>query len=102
MNIQLHKTKLYNVPLTLSSNVPVRTGYTFKGWSTSSTATTAEYAAGGSYTANAAATLYAVWDDVNSYTNNEIHFTIIESYFYPVLDSPTSFGYAQLVEVYHD
>lgn len=55
------QTKTYNVPLTLSSTVPTRTGYTFLGWSTSSTATTATYAAGGSYTANASAVLYAVW-----------------------------------------
>ena len=41
---------------------PTRTGYTFLGWSTSSTAATAQYAAGAIYTANAAATLYAVWE----------------------------------------
>lgn len=55
------QTKTYNVTLTLSSTIPTRTGYTFLGWSTSSTATSATYSAGGSYTANAAATLYAVW-----------------------------------------
>lgn len=55
------QTKTYGAALTLSSAVPARTGYSFLGWSTSSTATTATYAAGGSYTANASATLYAVW-----------------------------------------
>jgi uncharacterized repeat protein (TIGR02543 family) len=55
------QTKTYNVNLTLSSTVPTRTGYDFLGWSTSSTATTATYSAGGTYTANAGATLYAVW-----------------------------------------
>ena len=55
--------KTYGVNLTLSSTKPTRTGYTFLGWSTSSTATSATYAAGGTYTANAAATLYAVWKD---------------------------------------
>lgn len=55
------QTKTYNVALTLSNTIPTRTGYTFLGWSTSSTATSATYSAGGSYTANAAATLYAVW-----------------------------------------
>lgn len=54
-------TKWYGETLTLSSTRPTRTGYSFLGWSTSSTATTATYAAGGSYTANAAASLYAVW-----------------------------------------
>lgn len=55
------QTKTYNTTLTLSSTRPTRTGYTFKGWATSSTATTAQYQPGGSYTANASATLYAVW-----------------------------------------
>lgn len=61
------QTKWKDQTLTLSSTKPTRTGYTFKGWSTSSTATTATYSAGGSYTANAAATLYAVWQ-ANTYT----------------------------------
>lgn len=56
------QTKWYGTTLTLSSTVPKRTGYNFLGWSTSSTATTATYKAGGSYTSNSAATLYAVWE----------------------------------------
>lgn len=55
------QTKWYGETLTLSATKPTRTGYTFLGWSTSSTATSATYAAGGSYTTNSAATLYAVW-----------------------------------------
>ena len=55
------QTKWKDQTLTLSSTKPTRTGYTFLGWSTSSSATSATYSAGGSYTANAAATLYAVW-----------------------------------------
>lgn len=55
------QTKTYGVTLTLSSITPTRSGYNFLGWSTSSTATKATYSAGGSYTSNAAATLYAVW-----------------------------------------
>lgn len=61
------QTKWKDQTLTLSSTKPTRTGYSFLGWSTSSTATTATYSAGGSYTANAAATLYAVWK-ANTYT----------------------------------
>ena len=61
------QTKWHGETLTLSSTKPTRTGYTFLGWSTSSTATSATYAAGGSYTANAAATLYAVWR-INTWT----------------------------------
>lgn len=56
------QTKTYGKTLTLSSTVPTRTNYNFKGWGTSASATTVTYAAGGSYTANAAATLYAVWE----------------------------------------
>jgi len=58
------QTKTHGVALTLSSVKPTRSGYTFLGWSTSSTATSAMYSAGGSYTANASATLYAVWQKI--------------------------------------
>lgn len=61
------QTKWYDESLTLSSTKPTRTGYTFKGWSTSSTATTATWSAGGTYTINATDTLYAVWK-ANTYT----------------------------------
>lgn len=56
------QTKSYGTALTLSSTKPTRTNYTFKGWGTSASATTVSYAAGASYTANAAVTLYAVWE----------------------------------------
>lgn len=55
------QTKTYGVALTLSSTIPTRTNYKFMGWAASESATTATYAAGGSYTQNAAVTLYAVW-----------------------------------------
>lgn len=55
------QTKWYGTTLALSSTKPTRSGYTFLGWATTSSATSAKYAAGGSYTANASATLYAVW-----------------------------------------
>lgn len=57
-----NQTKTYGTALTLSSTKPTRTNYTFKGWGTSASATTVSYAAGASYTANAAITLYAVWE----------------------------------------
>ena len=60
-NMPSSQTKNYGVPLTLSSNVPVRTGYTFKGWATIAFATVAEYAAGGTFNTNADTVLYAVW-----------------------------------------
>ena len=55
------QTKTKDVTLTLSSTKPTRSGYTFLGWATSSSATSASYQPGGSYTANASVTLYAVW-----------------------------------------
>lgn len=67
-----NQTKWYGTVLTLSSTVPTRTGYTFKGWATSSTGSVA-YAAGGKYDADANVTLYAVWELITytiSYSSN--------------------------------
>lgn len=61
------QTKYYGKTLTLSSTTPTRTGYTFQGWGTSSTDTSVNYKAGGSYTANAGDTLYAIWK-INTWT----------------------------------
>ncbi len=55
------QTKTHGTELTLSSVKPTRTGYTFLGWSTSRTATTATYLSGGKFTTDANTTLYAVW-----------------------------------------
>ena len=58
------QTKWYGETLTLSTATPKLDGYDFVGWSTTQSTPgsgTATYTAGGSYTANAAATLYAVW-----------------------------------------
>lgn len=68
------QTKTHGQALTLSSTKPTRTSddsnisYRFVGWSTSASATTAKWKAGGTYTTNASDTLYAVWStSVNSY-----------------------------------
>jgi len=55
------QTKIHGTALTLRTAIPTRTGYDFLGWSASSTASMPTYIAGGSYTADANATLYAVW-----------------------------------------
>jgi len=55
------QTKTYNVTLTLSSTIPTRSGYNFTGWNTSADGSGTSYSAGGSYTTNAGATLYAQW-----------------------------------------
>ena len=57
------QTKWHGTNITLSSTKPTRTGHTFKGWATSASGSIA-YASGASYTANAAVTLYAVWQAV--------------------------------------
>ena len=60
--------KYYGKSLTLSSTTPTRSGYTFKGWATSSSAASANYSAGGTYTANASVTLYAVWTSAHTHS----------------------------------
>ncbi len=61
------QTKTHGVNLTLSSAKPTRTGYTFKNWNTAANGSGTAYNAGGTYSANAGATLYAQWT-ANSYT----------------------------------
>lgn len=70
-----NQTKTWGTNLTLSTTTPTKSGYNFLGWATSSTATTATYQPGGTYSTNAAVTLYAVWSlatlvDLNITTKN--------------------------------
>lgn len=52
--------------ITLSSVEPTRDGFNFIGWSTSSTATTASYQPGGTYSFSSGTTrLYAVWEPLS-------------------------------------
>lgn len=55
------QTKTHGTDLKLSTTKPTRTGYTFVGWATSASATSATYAAGSVYTKDVSDTLYAVW-----------------------------------------
>ena len=57
-----NQTKTYGVALKLSSTIPTRSRYTFKGWSTFASAQTVNYSAGASYTVNNDVMLYAVWE----------------------------------------
>lgn len=59
--------KPIGVSISLPNAIPIRNGYTFQGWGTSRTATVVAYTAGGTYSANASATLYAIWK-ANTYT----------------------------------
>lgn len=61
------QSKNYGATLTLSSIKPNRTGYTFRNWNTAANGSGTSYNSGGSYTANADATLYAQWN-INSYS----------------------------------
>ena len=69
------QTKWKDQALTLSSTKPTRTGYTFKGWGTSASDTTVDYAAGGTVKAdtNKNLDLYAIWQEnvltVKMYSN---------------------------------
>ena len=62
-----YELKTHGTALTLSENVPTRSGYTFIGWSTSSSSTSAEYKAGGTYSKDQDISLYAVWS-LKTYT----------------------------------
>ncbi len=66
------QVKWYGETLNLSNTIPTRKGYAFQGWATSAGGSVA-YAAGASYTNNAAVTLYAVWkpkySDITSVTD---------------------------------
>lgn len=55
------QTKTHGQTLTLSTERPTRSGYSFLGWAVTATATSAQYQPGGSYTDDENTTLYAVW-----------------------------------------
>ncbi len=70
-SVPASQTKTHGVSLTLRTNSGnlARTGYTFTGWNTQANGSGTDYAVGGSYTADASATLYAKWT-ANPYTLN--------------------------------
>ena len=56
------QTKYQGETLTLSTVEPTLTNYKFLGWNTQSDGSGTYYQPGASYTANAAVTLYAIWE----------------------------------------
>jgi uncharacterized repeat protein (TIGR02543 family) len=78
----------YGTTVTLSTTEPTRVGYKFLGWSKSSTATTATYKAGASYSLTASVTLYAVWQYI--YEKPTIT-NVTASRCKPLTITPTSF-----------
>ncbi len=95
------QTKTHDVALTLSTTVPTRTGYTFKNWNTAKDGSGTAYASGASYTANAAATLYAQWTantytvtfDANGGSCGTASITVTYASTYGTLPTPTKVGY---------
>ena len=87
-----NQTKTYGSAITLSSNIPTRTGYTFTGWNTKQDGTGTSYAAGGQYTADqngGTVTLYAQWTQdltINLYDEDKTtilsNLTLKDGYFY--------------------
>jgi uncharacterized repeat protein (TIGR02543 family) len=65
-----NQTKVYDVNLTLSSDVPTRANYSFVGWGASKSSTTVAYSPGSVYRTNASMALYAIWS--SSYTKPRI------------------------------
>ena len=59
----LPQSKIHGEILTLSTEKPSRTGYTFKEWNTKADGSGSPYSPGGSYADNLATTLYAQWVD---------------------------------------
>lgn len=55
--------KVTDEDLTLSTDVPVRKGYTFLGWATSAAADAAQYQPGDPFVTDEDTTLYAVWKE---------------------------------------
>lgn len=70
-----NSSKTYDTQLLIPSTEPIRDGYEFLGWSTSSTATSASYIPGTylttdlSTTHGATVVLYAVWRELKVYVN---------------------------------
>ena len=58
------QTKTYDIPLNLSAEMPIRTGYIFLGWATSANGNVV-YNPGAVYSENADLALYAVWEIVH-------------------------------------
>ena len=56
------QTKTHGQTLTLTKNVPSRTNYNFVSWNTKADGKGTSYSPGGSFTANANTTLYAIWE----------------------------------------
>ena len=93
--------KVTGINITLSNTTPTRTGYTFNGWNTASNGSGTNYAKGATYSANASATLYAMWT-ANKYTvtlnqqsgsGGSASVTVTYAAALPAITVPTRAGY---------
>lgn len=95
------QSKIQDTALTLSSTKPTRTGYSFVNWNTKADGSGTAYKAGGTYTVNSGATLYAQWSansytvtfDVNGGTTSTNSKSVIYDSTYGTLPIPTKSGY---------
>ena len=68
-----YSSKVENVvTTTIKTNMPNRFGYTFLGWSTNSSATSASYTPGNTISLSSNTTLYAVWKSAQSVSAGSI------------------------------
>jgi uncharacterized repeat protein (TIGR02543 family) len=100
-NMPETQIKTHGAALKLSNAIPTRTGYTFQGWAASANGTAA-FQAGASYTTNANAMLYAVWQANNYWLSFDPEGgsvlpsgkTVIYSETYGELPTPSRAGYS--------
>ena len=67
------QTKKWNMDLTLSKNVPHRSGYTFLGWGLTAKAEYISYSPGDAYKTNKKIDLYAMWGKTKQKVFNDSH-----------------------------
>lgn len=61
-NLPAEQEKINGIDLTLSNQIPVKSGYIFKGWTLAPETNTIDYLPGAQYTTNQSVILYAVWE----------------------------------------
>jgi len=65
-----------DIKLGITTKVPTKAGFTFLGWATTETATTAQYESGDAYDGEEAITLYAVWTMAPKVLYDEVETTL--------------------------
>ena len=73
-NVTLYAVWNNAADVTVSTQIPMRAGYSFRGWSTVSNASTATVGVGSKWSITSDITLYAVWDKIPtaSYTEENV------------------------------